>query len=71
MFTIEFVGFFNAQGVEIVDPSLIHGYQADDYLPDYDGQEFENENLAKRWVESNHKGLDVDGIEARFVILSS
>lgn len=65
-YIIEYVGMYDHDGKQL---QIADGYHADDYLPDYDEQAFENENLAKRWVESNHKGSDVDGVEARFVVL--
>lgn len=66
MYAIIFVGMFDRSGHEL---QVSDGYHADDYLPDYDEQNFASENLAQRWVESNHKGPDVDGVEARFVVV--
>ena len=66
--TIAYVGMFGRDGKQL---QVSDGYRADDYLPGYDGQEFENEDLAKRWIETNHKGPDVDGVEARFVVVSN
>ena len=61
---INYVGMFDRDGKEL---PVADGYHADEYLPGYDEQTFDTEIQVPRWVESNHKGPDVDGVEARFV----
>lgn len=64
-YAISYIGMFDRQGRELPNAD---GYHADEFLPGYDEQTFDNENLGQRWIESNHKGPDVDGVEARFLV---
>jgi hypothetical protein len=64
---VEYLGLYDATGDQL---ALVDGYSADDWLPDYDSQAFPSEAAARRWIEENHRGPDVDGIVARFAPLS-
>lgn len=67
MVTIAFTGWYDAKGREIDSP---YGYNADDYLPDFASQEFPTQGDANAWIKAHHKGPDIEGIEARFVVLA-
>jgi hypothetical protein len=67
-YVIKPAGYYR-HGVEVADPTEIHGYRHDDYLPGYADQSFPTELLGQAWIEGNTRGPDVEGIEAAFCVV--
>lgn len=66
LFKIEFDGFVGGQGHE-----GYYGYRANDYLPGYNVVRFAAHVDAQAYVDHNHRGLDTEGVDAKFRVVES